>query len=517
MRRKNILWLVWLFFLPALACNFPGLGRNAPGGISGEHLRQTLAAQDTTVTPIQATTSPATPSQAPPSQATQSADVTPAPTSPPPAGTYYDYTVNSGDTPAALAGRFGVELAEIPLPPGAAAENFLEPGLKLSIPNRLSETTSARQLLPDSELVYSSGSAGFDLPGYIQEAGGYLSAYHEVVDQEDLNGAQIVQRVADELSVNPRLLLAILEFRSRWVSGQPADQRAVDHPIGFYVPNRSGLYQEIMITATQLNVAYYGWRQGTFTSIKYNQGVSQRVDPTLNPASAAVQHLFALLNRQGDWTEALYGQENFTGLYQQMFGDAWGRAASIGPLFPPGLAQPSMELPFVPGERWSLTAGPHPSWNAGTPRGALDFSPVTGEAVCAISRAWVTAPGAGMVVRSSDHALALDLDGDGYEQTGWVIFFYHLAGEGIPAAGSTVNLDTPLGHPSCEGGRATGKHVHIARKYNGEWVAADGPLPFTLSGWRAHADERNYYGTLERDGQIVTASPVGPQTSIIVR
>jgi hypothetical protein len=142
---------------------------------------------------------------------------------------------------------------------------------------------------------------------------------------------------------------------------------------------------------------------------------------------------------------------------------------------------------------------------------------VTGEAVCATSAAWVRAPAAGVVARSAEHALALDLDGDGSEQTGWVLFFYHLAGSGIPAAGAQLSLDDPLGHPSCEGGRATGKHVHVARKFNGEWLEADGPLPFTLSGWRARADERNYYGTLEKDGQVVTASPVGPQTSIIVR
>lgn len=512
MRRKNILWLLWFFLFPALACNYPGVGREAPGGISGEHLRQTMAAQGTSQ-PLLDATAALTPS-APP--ATPGVGIAPTPASPP-SGEYYDYTVISGDTPAALAGRFGVDLAEIPLPPGAAAGDFLEPGLKLSIPNRLSETTPATPLLPDSEMVYSPTSAGFDLAAYIQQAGGYLSGYRERVDQEELSGAQIVQRVADELSVNPRLLLAILEFRSRWVFGQPADQRAIDHPIGFYVPNRSGLYQEIMITATQLNVAYYGWRQGTLSEIKYSQEGKKRLHPTLNAGSVAVQHLFALLYRQIDWTETLYGQESFPGLYEQMYGDAWGRAASVEPLFPPGLTQPTLELPFSPGERWSLTAGPHPSWNSGTPRGALDLSPVTGEAVCAISSAWVTAPAPGVVARSAEHALALDLDGDGYEGTGWVLFFYHLAGEGIPPPGSTVSADARLGHPSCEGGRATGKHVHIARKYNGEWVAADGPLPFVLSGWRAYADSRNYYGTLVKDGQVVSASPVGPQTSIIVR
>ena len=36
-----------------------------------------------------------------------------------------------------------------------------------------------------------------------------------------------------------------------------------------------------------------------------------------------------------------------------------------------------------------------------------------------------------------------------------------------------------------EGGHVTGTHVHIARKYNGEWIPADG-LAFNLEGWVAH-------------------------------
>ncbi len=38
-----------------------------------------------------------------------------------------------------------------------------------------------------------------------------------------------------------------------------------------------------------------------------------------------------------------------------------------------------------------------------------------------------------------------------------------------------------------QGGEVTGTHVHIARKYNGEWILADGPLAFNLEGWITHA------------------------------
>ncbi|RLT53418.1 MAG: hypothetical protein DWI67_03800 [Chloroflexi bacterium] len=38
--------------------------------------------------------------------------------------------------------------------------------------------------------------------------------------------------------------------------------------------------------------------------------------------------------------------------------------------------------------------------------------------------------------------------------------------------------------------------MHLARKYNGEWIAADGPLPFELGGWRAVTGAKKYQGQL---------------------
>jgi hypothetical protein len=35
-----------------------------------------------------------------------------------------------------------------------------------------------------------------------------------------------------------------------------------------------------------------------------------------------------------------------------------------------------------------------------------------------------------------------------------------------------VKTGDRIGHPSCEGGAANATHVHIARRYNGEWIPA---------------------------------------------
>lgn len=498
--------------LVVLGCNFPAYRSDSAGGSAGEQFRQTLeASRQLTVTPGPEATG--LPGQEPPLASTPDSVQTPLE----PSGSVYIYQTRSGDTARALAARFEVGLEQVPVAVGLTWESYLEPGLAYTFPRLQTPTTPAVLLLPDSELVYSPTAADFDTTAYIQAAGGFLSSYREEVDDRLLSGAEIIQRVADELSVNPRLLLALLEVRAGWVFGQPVSPNLVTHPIGFYIPNRSGLYEEIQVAATQLNVGYYGWRDGSRLTIQFQDGGTERLSPLLNAGTAALQHLFALLLSEAAWSPALYDPAGFGAQYLQMFGDPWERDRDLGPLLPHDLRQPDLELPFAAGERWSLTAGPHPAWNAGTPRGALDFSPVTGEPVCAVSSAWVTASAPGVVVTSPENGVVLDLDGDGRPQSGWVLLYYHLAGTEVAPPGYRVETDDPLGHPSCQGGRATGKHVHVARRYNGEWLPADGAVPFTLSGWQARADERNYYGSLVKGQQVVSANPSGSQTSIIVR
>ena len=112
----------------------------------------------------------------------------------------------------------------------------------------------------------------------------------------------------------------------------------------------------------------------------------------------------------------------------------------------------------------------------------------------------------GVIARSDFGEVLLDLDGDGKEQTGWVIFYLHLGSNDKVAQGVHVKAGDRLGHPSCQGGETTGTHVHIARKYDGEWMLADSPIPFDMEGWILHDGPEPYLGTMTRYSQIVIAS-----------
>jgi LasA protease len=159
-----------------------------------------------------------------------------------------------------------------------------------------------------------------------------------------------------------------------------------------------------------------------------------------------------------------------------------------------------LTLPFNEGETWFFTGGPHGGWDSGSAWAALDFAPPGEPGSCLISPYWVIAMADGLVTRASNGALIQDLDNDGYEQTGWVILYMHIAEEGRTRAGEYLFAGENIGHASCEGGISNATHVHIARKYNGEWIAADGSLPFNLDSWISSGDGYEYDGFLKKFG-----------------
>lgn len=427
------------------------------------------------------------------------------------------YYTQAGDTLPILAIRFEVQPDEIKSTEVLSTTSFLDPGKLLIIPNRLGETSQEIQIIPDSEVVFSPSAIDFDIQTFAAESGGYLSNYREYMSTGWANGAQVVNRVAIENSINPRLLLSLLEHHSHWVYGQPQGMGETDYPMGYLDPNHKGLFRQLSWTVQQLSIGYYGWRAGLITSLELENGKTIKLSPKLNAGSVAIMYYYSKLYSETRWNNYLYTTDGLPVLHERMFGNPWLRALSVEPLFPQSLTQPKFELPFRPGRTWSLTGGPHSAWGPNGALAALDFAPSTSEQGCSLATDWVTSVAPGLVVRSGSAIVVVDLDGDGQESTGWAILYMHIATRDRIPKGSWVNTDDFIGYPSCEGGTATGTHVHIARKYNGEWMLADGPIPFTLDGWIAHAGEQPYLGSLTNGEKTAIACTCGDQNSLVSR
>ncbi len=431
---------------------------------------------------------------------------------------FVHYITQQGDTLPSLADRFDVAVSSIQADQELSTNGLLAPGLSLWIPDTLEATLPYETpFFPDSATIFGPSVGDFNAANFAFAAGGFLAGYVETVNEVEMTGPDIIQTVAVETSTNPRLLLALLEYRSGWVFGFPEGAAADPYPLGFGAGTDTGLYKELMIAAKLLAQGFYGWRAGTLTTLPYPESADFRFSPTLNAGSVALMHLFATFYPKTEWANALFGEAGFLAAYTAIFGDPWARAALVEPYLLAETHQPELTLPFSVGENWSVTGGPHITWQTGTPRGAVDFAPIIVEAACAVSVRWATAAAPGLVVRSERGVVALDLDGDGDEGTGWVLIYQHMAEEERAAVGTWLAQDAPVGHPSCEGGQATGTHLHLARKFNGEWVGVGEPLPLVLSGWLAVAEERNYEGFLVKGENVVNASPTSVTGSSISR
>lgn len=413
------------------------------------------------------------------------------------------HTVRRGDSLNKIARQYLVGAQAIESANNLRDPNLLYVGQVLLIPPPVLQAPGpAFKIIPDSELVNGPSGALLDVEIFARQHGGYLSGYTEEVEDRVLTGPQVLQTVAQRYSVNPRLLLALLEHQSGWVTQADVSPQTLTYPMGFETLGYEGLFSQLSWAANQLNLGYYRWRAGWAGPFVLADGLAVPPGSGINAGTAAVQHFFSHLKAVGEW-RAIVGESGFFQTFLRLFGNPFDMA--IEPLVPPDLQQPPLQLPFEPGTTWSYTGGPHGGWGSGSAWAALDFAPPGDALGCVPSDAWVTAVADGLVLRSDLGEVIQDLDGDGYEQTGWVILYMHIEARDRVLPGTYLHAGDRIGHPSCEGGVASGTHVHIARRYNGEWIAADGHLPFNLEGWISAGGGREYDGTLSRGGVVLEA------------
>ena len=418
------------------------------------------------------------------------------------------YTVQAGDNLESIAARHGITLQMLLEANLITNPDLIEVGQELEIPAPIpGELGTGSKIIPDSELVYGPLAQSFNISAFVSRFDSYLARYSEIVEGQTLSGPEIVKHVAQDYSVNPRLLLAVLEYQSGWVTMANPPEETLAYPLGLLDGWYAGLYSQLAWAADMLNQGYYLWRVGGVGGWLLATGEIVPVDASINAGTAGVQQFFATLYDRTGWDKAVSAD----GLYKT-YGSFFGYPFDYAwePLIPDDIEQPEMQLPFEPGVDWAFTGGPHGGWGSGSAWAALDFAPGFNGIGCLQTDLWVVAAADGLIIRADAGRVIQDLDGDGNEGSGWSIMYMHIEGRDRVEAGTQLKAGDRIGHPSCEGGYSTGTHVHLARRYNGEWIPADqvqeaSGLPFNLEGWISSGNGIEYDGSLERDGESVAA------------
>ena len=416
------------------------------------------------------------------------------------------YTVKEGDYLAAIAVKHRVSANQIISENPGVNLSVLYPDQKIVIPpDSRNPFASDFKIIPDSELVYGESLKDFDTIDVVNQFNGALSRFKETFwDGRVYSGAEVVQMVADENAVNPRLLLALLEYHGGWLTQENVSEETKLYPIGYKDYKLDGMWEYLDWAADRLMGGYTAWPKGYISTWSLPDPKVYRIAPTINAGTAGVQNLYSRYLFNFQFEEAV-SENGLYATYQRLFGDPFAFSANAS--LPEGLTQPEFILPFSYGDIWSLTSGPHYGWGVGSPWSALDFAPPGGEddLGCFSSYAPVLAVADGVIARSDVGFVVLDLDGDGSEQTGWTVHYIHIGSEGRIEAGTQVAAGDVIGVASCEGGYSTGTHFHIARRYNGLWVDAYGEVPFNLEGWIAYSFGTAYNGYLEKNGKRIEA------------
>lgn len=345
-----------------------------------------------------------------------------------------------------------------------------------------------------SDEQFSSGPLRGELAvqRLLEERGSFLAAATlEPVEGIPMPAAAAITFLGEAYSVSPALLLALGEVQLSALSS--------DRPTRAPAATADWFRLAAMSLSRWFYDAYYGINNAPNRPLP----VSVALPVAGNAATYALRNYY-FVQLYGGGAEPLAAllawEAQLAAAYEADFGPMLAGKSSLRPPAGAQLGElPPLRLPWPGGETWYLTGGPHNfDGSKRLPLSGADFQPpgVTGCTPPVAHQHWVLSSAAGRAIDYQRNWVKLDHDGDGDATTGWQTVYGHLAyrvvdGAWVPAGGR-------VGSPSCQGGYASGVHVHFGVKYENVWQPLE---TIVLSGWRFQRGEEAYEGLMLRDGQ----------------
>ena len=377
---------------------------------------------------------------------------------------------------------------------------ILSPLLENSGRSHASQGEYLETIVSDGQFVWGPNVGTFDLNLFLQSQNSSLLEYVEDI-----------QSWAAYTSINPKILLTVLELRNHWLSDGLQDE------------DKAFILIEIEEVAMDLAVAFYdhmytwGSRTDSTTSKSFelptftlSEEEIVQINPKTSSASFAIASVLAESRDVLSWKSYISSQNasGFSETFLSLFPDT-DLLDDTNNLTPSELpADDFFQLPFPLGAEWTFN-GTH-SWHGGDigpDRSSMDFSTNWPRGSTLPDHYTVAShEGIGFVYPPSRTNIPCWFEVNYEMNPGevWTTSYYHLLNLGDPGdRGRIVRNQSvgKIGMEVCNGGFASSAHVHFTLRYNGAFFDLDG---IKLSGWNIHSGPDPYYsGYLERDGEIL--------------
>jgi murein DD-endopeptidase MepM/ murein hydrolase activator NlpD len=199
-------------------------------------------------------------------------------------------------------------------------------------------TPGAAMLITDRRLREDEGFLEANVQRFLDRQPGPLKTYIEVFPNKVRQSA--ARSIVDSSlmgGINPSVILALLELKSKLLSNPNASQSDLDFALGFDKPYQHGFQNQIELTVHTLDQSWNGYPDSRLLKFKDDSTLSHAAP---NRGTFAIQVFLAATSDQATWQKQVAlgaGSFSFYTVYNQWFGDPLAAAA-----YPP------INLPITP-------------------------------------------------------------------------------------------------------------------------------------------------------------------------
>lgn len=216
-----------------------------------------------------------------------------------------------------------------------------------------SASTGAANLILAQNLEYAPDLDDFDVETFLGAKQSGLKEFSITIDATPTPVASIIQAAARKHSINPRVLLVLLELKSGLVSAPSPSKLST--AAGYPLEKAADFSSQVDLLAGDLAEAYRAASMGDLSpTVTFSDKVAHSLPETLNTASAAIWETLAQNSTRPKLEKSLSDPvTGFAAVYSAWFGDPFAAPAFIQTISLP----PAARLPFA-GTKY-YTSGPH--------------------------------------------------------------------------------------------------------------------------------------------------------------